>query len=161
MERILQKGTKFRNTENMNTDHSSWIFCSKKRPDAKARLFCFPYAGSGASVFYEWSEYISTEIEICSINLPGHEGRIKENPYRELMKLVNDLALVIDPFLDKPFFFFGHSMGAHISFYLARYLRRSNIPGPMHMFVSGAKAPHLPKDPGSLHHKMEKKNINS
>lgn len=29
----------------------AWIFCRKPRPQARLRLFCFPYAGAGASFF--------------------------------------------------------------------------------------------------------------
>src|SRR5262249_55388812 len=40
--------------------------------------------------------------------------------------------------------FFGHSMGAMISFELARYLRRKHRLSPHHLFVSGRRAPQIP-----------------
>jgi surfactin synthase thioesterase subunit len=40
-----------------------------------------------------------------------------------------------------PFAFFGHSMGAGISFELARALRGAGLPLPVSLHVSGARAP--------------------
>jgi medium-chain acyl-[acyl-carrier-protein] hydrolase len=137
-------------------NENKWIFCPKEQPDAQLRLFCFPYAGSGASLFYEWPNKFSPEIEICAIKLPGRESRFKEKPYRRMTTLVEKLASEMLPFLNKPFLFFGHSLGAHISFKLARYLRRNKLPCPMHMFVSGARAPHIPEtDTDPLHYEMD------
>jgi medium-chain acyl-[acyl-carrier-protein] hydrolase len=45
--------------------------------------------------------------------------------------------------MDKPFVFFGHSMGALISFELARQLRRDYGKQPIQLFVSGRRAPQL------------------
>ncbi|MGD9161791.1 MAG: thioesterase domain-containing protein [Desulfobacteraceae bacterium] len=136
-------------------NNNIWISFPKEQPDAKLRLFCFPYAGSGASVYRLWPDIILSEVEICAIKLPGHESRFIEEPYRRITKLVEDLASEIFPLFNKPFLFFGHSIGAHISFQLARYLRRNCKSGPIHMFVSGSRAPHIPDNPDSLHYKME------
>jgi medium-chain acyl-[acyl-carrier-protein] hydrolase len=58
-----------------------------------------------------------------------------------MTSLVADLAIALLPFADKPFAFFGHSMGALVSFELARELRRSYGLEPVHLFVSGCVAP--------------------
>ena len=42
-------------------------------------------------------------------------------------------------------------MGALISFELARQLRRTGAPLPIHLFVSGHQAPHLPDRNPPLH----------
>jgi medium-chain acyl-[acyl-carrier-protein] hydrolase len=49
------------------------------------------------------------------------------------------------PGMDRPFAFYGHSMGALISFELARELRRSHQLQPVHMFVSSCLPPHSPR----------------
>jgi len=54
--------------------------------------------------------------------------------------------------LNVPFAFFGHSMGAFISFERARQLRRENSKTPVHLFVSGARAPQLPDPDPPIHH---------
>jgi medium-chain acyl-[acyl-carrier-protein] hydrolase len=62
-----------------------------------------------------------------------------------MLPLVELIAQGIDSFLDKPFAFFGHSMGATISFELARLLRRRGASEPLHLFVSGRTAPQSPE----------------
>ncbi len=137
--------------------NTKWIFCPQEQPDAKVRLFCFPYAGGGTSVFVNWAANILAEIELCLIKMPGRESRFNEEPYRRLPNMINDLIPPLLPFLDKPFLFFGHSLGAHISFYLARYLRKNKLQCPDHLFVSGARAPHLPEHPDIIHYEMADK----
>lgn len=137
--------------------NNKWISCLKKQPEAKLRIFCFPYAGGGATVYYKWYNSFSEDIEICAVRLPGRESRIKEKPYRNMANLIEKLAVDILPLFDKPFLLFGHSLGAHISYHLARFLRRNSMPCPKHLFVSGARAPHMPKDPTELHYEMEEK----
>jgi medium-chain acyl-[acyl-carrier-protein] hydrolase len=122
-----------------------WLKCPKPNPQARLRLFCFPYAGGRASIFRAWPERLPTSVEVCPVELPGRGTRIKERPYDQLLPLVRTLADVLLPRLDKPFAFFGHSLGALISFELTRQLRRQHGPGPVHLFVSGARAPHVPK----------------
>jgi len=60
--------------------------------------------------------------------------------------LVENVAKDLSTYLDKPFAFFGHSMGAIISFELARLLRHEGAPEPVHLFVSGRSAPQTPCD---------------
>ena len=54
------------------------------------------------------------------------------------------LADAMIPELPPAFAFWGHSMGALISFELARELRRRDQPGPLALFLSGRGAPHIP-----------------
>jgi medium-chain acyl-[acyl-carrier-protein] hydrolase len=61
--------------------------------------------------------------------------------------LVRPLADAIVPHLtssDLPFAIFGHSMGALVSFELARALRRLRAPSPVQLFLSARRAPHVP-----------------
>jgi medium-chain acyl-[acyl-carrier-protein] hydrolase len=55
--------------------------------------------------------------------------------------LVRALAEAILPFVDRPFAFYGHSMGAAVAFELTRLLRKESRPIPAALFVSGARAP--------------------
>jgi medium-chain acyl-[acyl-carrier-protein] hydrolase len=130
---------------------SSWIEYLKPNPQAHLRLFCFPYAGGGASIFRTWANDVPTGVEVCPVQLPGRENRLIERPFTRLSSLVQALAQAISPYLDMPFAFFGHSMGALISFELARELRKQNSPGPSHLFVSGHRAPELPPRRRPIH----------
>jgi medium-chain acyl-[acyl-carrier-protein] hydrolase len=68
---------------------------------------------------------------------------MRENPFTNLFELVAVAAPVLAPYMDCPFAFFGHSMGAMISFELARYLRKTGRKEPSHLFLSGCRAPQL------------------
>jgi medium-chain acyl-[acyl-carrier-protein] hydrolase len=128
-----------------------WITCPKPKPQARLRLFCFPYAGGGASIFHPWSKLLPPEIELCSIQLPGRESRLKETLFTQLLPLVESLSEALQPYLDKPFAFFGHSLGTLICFETARYLRRTYSLEPVHLFVAGRRPPHLPDPEPILH----------
>jgi len=124
--------------------NSAWISIPKPNPQARARLFCFPYAGGGAFEFRAWAYVLPETIEVCAVMLPGREARLREKPYTHLPALCESLAQVLAPDLDKPFAFFGHSLGAFTAFEMMRQLRRQNHPSPRHLFVSGSRAPQLP-----------------
>jgi medium-chain acyl-[acyl-carrier-protein] hydrolase len=54
--------------------------------------------------------------------------------------LVEDVA----PLLDRPFTFYGHSLGATVAFECALNLRRNLQREPEHIFVGASQAPQLP-----------------
>ena len=122
----------------------SWIAYSKPRPQARLRLFCFPYAGGGALIFRTWADGLPTDVEVCPIQLPGRGTRLMEPLFTQLSPLIQALAQALLPLLDKPFAFFGHSLGALVSFELARQLRRQYGVQPVRLFVSAGRAPQLP-----------------
>jgi medium-chain acyl-[acyl-carrier-protein] hydrolase len=125
---------------------SSWIACNDPAPSGLLRLFCFPYAGGSASIFRPWVKPLVSVANVCPIQLPGRGHRINEAPYTDVMPLVEALVPALAPYLHQPFAFFGHSMGALIAFELARKLRSQDGPLPVHLIVSGRRAPHLPQD---------------
>jgi len=111
------------------------------------RLFCFPYAGGGDSIFRSWQENLSEMIEVCPVQLPGRGSRIKEPACTEMNQLVRSAGDALARHLDKPFAFFGHSMGALIGFELARHLRSEYGTEPVHLFVSGRCSPQTMSEP--------------
>lgn len=130
---------------------TDWVTRYEPNPRARLRLFCFPYAGGGPHIFRGWSAGLPGEVEVCPIQLPGRGGRIKEPPFTDLFQLVRHLAQGLLPLLDKPFAFFGHSMGALISFELARQLRRERGVEPAGLFVASRRAPQLPQSSPQMH----------
>ena len=66
----------------------SWITCRKPSPQARLRLFCFPYAGGGVSLFRAWSNSLPADVEVCPIQLPGRGTRLMEPPFTRLSPLV-------------------------------------------------------------------------
>jgi medium-chain acyl-[acyl-carrier-protein] hydrolase len=128
-----------------------WLTCPRLNPQARMRLFCFPYAGGGASIFHTWPNKLPTTVEVYAVHLPGRGNRLREPPFTRLAPLVQALTDVLLPHLTTPFALFGHSMGALISFELARQLRRQHGPSPVHLFVSGREAPQLPSLEPPIH----------
>jgi len=124
-----------------NPAENKWFIYPKPNPKASLRLFCFPYGGSGASAFSSWIKDVPSEMEICLIQLPGRENRIRESPFSQLLSLVKNLASAF-PVQRIPFAFYGHSMGALISFELTREFRRNNQMSPIHLFFAAHGAPH-------------------
>jgi medium-chain acyl-[acyl-carrier-protein] hydrolase len=129
----------------------SWIACRKPNPQARLRLFCFPYAGSGASMFRTWSDGLPADVEVCPVQFPGRGTRLMETPFTQLSLLVEGLAQALVPLMDKPFGFFGHSLGALVGFELARQLRRQSAVQPVCLFVSADRAPQIPHRDRPIH----------
>lgn len=128
----------------MNTQAPSpWLVNFKPHAQAKLRLFCFPYAGGTATIFRTWQESLPATIEVCPVHLPGRGKRLRETPFTDYQSFVQAIAEGLQPYLDKPFALFGHSLGAMLSFELARLLRRLHLPQPRHLFVSGRRAPQV------------------
>ncbi len=111
-------------------------------PAAQLRLFCFHYAGGSAQVFHCWPGRLPPNVEMGTIQLPGRGHRLGEPHIRKLLPLSHIVAQELLPYLDKPFVFFGHSLGALLCFETARSLRRENQRQPIHLFVSATEAPH-------------------
>ncbi len=123
------------------TKKANWLAYYQPKPTALVRLFCFPHRGGSASNFRQWSDLLPPEIEVCPIQLPGREGRIKEKPFTRMAELVETLGSVLTPYLDKPFAFYCHSMGTLIGFELAHLLRQQYQCYPLHLFFGGLWTP--------------------
>lgn len=118
-----------------------WLPGYREKPGAQTRLFCFPYAGGNAGSFRPWSNLLPNSVQVLAVQPPGRGERLSEPPFKHLPDLIDVLGPTFLPFLDRPFGFFGHSMGALIGFELTRWLRRTKNPLPVHFFVSGRRAP--------------------
>ncbi len=74
---------------------------------APARLFCLPYSGCGTSMFRQWPRR-RTGVEFLFVQPPGREDRFHEPHYETVEALVEMMLPSLEPFLDRPFAFFGH-----------------------------------------------------
>jgi len=74
-----------------------------------------------------------------------------ERPFAQLSPLIEALAQALVPFLDEPFAFFGHSLGALVGFELVRRIRRQYGVHPVRLFVSAGRAPQIPHRGRPIH----------
>ncbi|MGH3758756.1 thioesterase II family protein [Actinophytocola sp.] len=108
--------------------------------EAKGRVFCFPYSGVGGSMYNRWPRWIG-QIEVCPLQLPARENRIREPHFGTYEELAGCLADSLTPVLDRPFVLFGHCAGALPAFEVARRLAELDLP-TARLVVSAQVAPH-------------------
>lgn len=120
---------------------------------AKVKLFCFPYAGGSTVIFNKWRQYLDTGIELIPIELAGRGKRILEPLYGDVTAAIEDVYEIVSKIINGyPFAFFGHSMGAMISYQLCQKLHKMNLRSPVHVFFSGRSAPHINKPNDKKYH---------
>jgi surfactin synthase thioesterase subunit len=129
----------------MNRIDNPLLAGHKLNPRAVLRLFCFPYGGGAARAYRPWTKTLPPEIDVCAIQLPGRGNRLREPPLTKMSLAVELVGREIVSLLDRPYAFFGHSMGAILAFEVVRLMRRGGYQSPAHLFVSGHKAPQIPK----------------
>jgi len=128
-----------------------WIAFRKPSSRARLRLFCFPYAGAGASVFRTWADLLPPELDVVPVQLPGRESRIREPLFTNLDDLLQALIGALSGYLDCPFAFFGHSMGGLIGYELAHRLLVEKGLSPEHLLISGRRPPEVADTEEPLH----------
>lgn len=105
------------------------------------KLFCVPYAGSGASTYGPWRRRFSHVATVSPVQLPGREEQF-DLPFcsrvDEAAKLVAD---DIASKHDGPYAIFGHSMGALIAFEATHRLLALEREAPSALIVSAFPAP--------------------
>jgi medium-chain acyl-[acyl-carrier-protein] hydrolase len=82
---------------------------------------------------------------------PGRGSRMGEAAIQDMNELVKGLFTALQPHTDKPFAFFGHSLGGLAAFELACRLRNDGLPDPIALFVSACGAPDIPDPHPPIH----------
>jgi acyl transferase domain-containing protein/surfactin synthase thioesterase subunit len=118
-----------------------WMNVVGPRPAPQRRLFCFPFAGGGSAIYQNWPNFIDPAIEVIAVEPPGRLGRITEQPIADMSTFTDQLLGEMDPYLDRPFVFFGHCLGALTMYEAARRLIHTDRARPGHLFVSAARPP--------------------
>jgi surfactin synthase thioesterase subunit len=124
------------------TDRTSvsgrWFQPAEVDSDAGLRLFLFPHAGSGASIYKDWPALLPADVAYQCVQLPGRQDRRDDETFTEMKPLVTALheALVAE-LDDRPYAFFGHCMGAQLAYRLAVEIERSGGRGPVLIGASG------------------------
>lgn len=121
-----------------------WLLPPRRTRPQRFRVFCWPYAGLGASVFVPWSRLAPEGIGIYGIQAPGRESRMSEPALRRIPDMVRHLtgAMMDEPGLfDAPYALLGCSFGAVAAFELARALDEAGVPGPSALAALACRSP--------------------
>ncbi|WEH37860.1 alpha/beta fold hydrolase (plasmid) [Streptomyces sp. AM 4-1-1] len=109
--------------------------------DPAARLFLLHHAGGSHLLYRGWAELFPEDWELCLLEAPGR-GSLQGLPLiDDCEQLVDYFHVAIAPLLDRPFGFFGHSMGALIGYQLTHRLLRERGALPTWLGVSAYGAP--------------------
>jgi acyl transferase domain-containing protein/surfactin synthase thioesterase subunit/aryl carrier-like protein len=127
-----------------------WLIAPRPNPDAKARLFCFPYAGGGLGSFRSWGRLFDGTVEVVAVEPPGRGTRINETAIGDLDTFVEGLLPEMVDWLDRPSAFFGHCLGG-----LTMFATLCALPGTSAQFIKkafacGVRPPHRLKRRGEF-----------
>lgn len=92
-------------------------------------------------MYRRWPRHVG-DVEICPVQLPGRENRMRETLPRDMHLLARELADELDPWLDHPYALFGHCLGGRIGYAVATELAGRRAPAPVTLFASSCLAPH-------------------
>jgi surfactin synthase thioesterase subunit len=110
-------------------------------PDATARLFLFPCAGGNAQMYADWHAMFPPDIATQAVQFPGRLDRLADPAYTSMEPLIEATT---EAFLaeldDRPYGFFGHSMGALLAYRTALALAEETGTGPV-LIASAGWAP--------------------
>lgn len=123
------------------------------RPD-QTTLFCFPFAGGGASAYNSWIQKMKGKVTVCPIQLPGREERIMEKPYTNMVDMLDELEEIIWKSIRGPYAFWGHSMGGKIAYELEKRMEKREKTAQCFL-VSGSRIPSIP-EPNPIYHLSNK-----
>lgn len=128
-----------------------WLANKPINPQAQRRCFAFPCACANATFFRSWLGKVDPFIDFLPIQLPGRGLRFGEPCIENIADLVPALVSALLPFLDKPFTFFGHSLGALIAYECAMLLQEQEMPEPLRLVVAAYHAPQVDRADETYH----------
>jgi medium-chain acyl-[acyl-carrier-protein] hydrolase len=140
--------------ESMALEQNRWFPKAERQSPGALQLYCFPFAGGSALTYQRWRQSLPN-VDVLPVELPGRGTRFKEPAITSLFDLIGAITEPLRERLSGPFAFFGHSMGAAISFELARHLRTRFGLSPAHLFLSARPGPRLPETRGPTYNLPE------
>lgn len=124
----------------MSSSASAWFTDFGQGAAAPIRLFTFAHAGGSANVYRNWAKALPG-VHVLAARLPGRESRFAEPPYSAMDTLIETLAEQIASRLDRPYVFYGHSLGGLIAFELTHRLRELGLRQPERLLIGAYRSP--------------------
>ncbi|MGX1807191.1 thioesterase II family protein [Nocardia sp. NPDC055321] len=94
-------------------------------------LLIFPHAGAGASAYRVFSKAFSADFDVYVFQYPGRQDRAHEPALTSLREIAAGAFAEVRGAVarsGRPFFTFGHSMGAMVSFEFIRLAEAERLP---------------------------------
>ncbi|AZM55058.1 thioesterase [Streptomyces sp. WAC 01529] len=110
---------------------------------AAPRLLCFHHAGAGVSSFARWQGAFGETAEVVPVLLPGRGPRVRERRLTDPDELVAELVELLGPLLDRPYLFYGHSLGGLVAHTFTAALEAAGARTPELLVVGAVLPPHL------------------
>ncbi|MGW5850533.1 thioesterase II family protein [Streptomyces sp. NPDC055254] len=140
----------------------AWLRRFDRTEGGGPRLICFPHAGGAASAYLQMSRALTPAVEVHAVQYPGRQDRRLEPPLTSIPALATALAdTLVDelalapaggpdggPADERPYAFFGHSMGAAVAYETTRLLAARGARPPERLFLSARGAPTPEPRPG-------------
>jgi medium-chain acyl-[acyl-carrier-protein] hydrolase len=130
--------------ENENTN-------SFRPSEERIQVFCFPSAGSSASLYRNWcsATHNMKDIDFIPVEIPGRGNHITSPAAASIDELVEAFLSVFPKVVRSPYIIYGHSFGAAVAFQVAYTLQERGFQLPEKLIVAGRHAPHM-KDPNPM-----------
>ncbi|WP_257003856.1 thioesterase domain-containing protein [Streptomyces sp. SA15] len=120
---------------------TSTVFQGRPVADPRLRLFVFHHAGGSHVTYRALARELPEDWEVCLVDAPGRGRLTHEEPLAEPRSLVDRVHDDLLVWLDRPFAFFGHSMGGLLCHDLTLRLDRDGLPLPRWLGLSARGAP--------------------
>ena len=106
------------------------------------KLYIFPHAGGSAQYYVPFAKAFSSDIKHIAVQYPGRRGIHDLASFTSVADLASRVCQMLSPLdqSDGKVAFFGHSMGALVSFEVARRFEAAGNPIAA-LFVSASVAP--------------------
>lgn len=108
----------------------------------RTTLLCVPFAGAGPSFFHPWQDLAAGRWRVTSVELPGRERRILDEPYRNVVEAAKTEidGIAADLGQGSRAVLFGHSLGAVLAYELVHLLTGRGV-HVERLVVSGSPGP--------------------
>jgi medium-chain acyl-[acyl-carrier-protein] hydrolase len=108
-------------------------------------IYGFPFAAGSQYSYNDFAKNTPIGITWKSMDYAGRGRRIFEKPMINIHEVVDDIVERLIDKLDKPYVFYGHSMGSLVAYLTTVEIQKRNLPMPQHLFLSGRGGACLPE----------------